>query len=116
MKNFARSIPEETHRRERFVTCHEDLFDCAPDNRTDEQECLAAAEQASQSGQSSAGLLRHREREILRMRAGLDGGNPAMTLEKIGEKIGITKERVRQLNLRIMKKLKDIARDQHMDL
>ena len=28
-----------------------------------------------------------------------------MTLEKIGEKLGITKERVRQLNVRAMRKL-----------
>jgi DNA-directed RNA polymerase sigma subunit (sigma70/sigma32) len=32
-----------------------------------------------------------------------------MTLEKIGEKLGITKERVRQLNVRAMKKLRTLA-------
>src|SRR6266700_3847914 len=41
IKNFARSIPEEKHRRERFVTGTDDLFASAPDSRTDEQECLA---------------------------------------------------------------------------
>src|SRR5262249_8761012 len=46
MKNFARSIPEELHRKERYVTGHEDLLDAAPDSRTDEQECLASTEQA----------------------------------------------------------------------
>src|SRR5262249_21783063 len=30
MKNFARSIPEEKHRRERYVTGHEELFEVAP--------------------------------------------------------------------------------------
>jgi DNA-directed RNA polymerase sigma subunit (sigma70/sigma32) len=35
MKNFARSIPEEQHRRERYVTGHEELFEAAQDNRTD---------------------------------------------------------------------------------
>src|SRR5262249_12259968 len=38
MKNFARSIPEEKHRRERFVTGHEDVFEAAPDSRSDEHE------------------------------------------------------------------------------
>jgi transposase-like protein len=47
MKNFARSIPEERNRRERYVTGHEDLFEVAPDTRTDEQECLATVEQAA---------------------------------------------------------------------
>src|SRR5204862_7396868 len=47
MKNFARSIPEELHRKERYVTGHEDLLDAAPDSRTDEQACLASTEQAA---------------------------------------------------------------------
>src|SRR5262249_33154192 len=45
-KNFARSIPEEKHRRERYLTGHEELFEAAPDTRTAEQECLASPEQA----------------------------------------------------------------------
>jgi DNA-directed RNA polymerase sigma subunit (sigma70/sigma32) len=50
------------------------------------------------------------------MRAGLDGGQKQMTLEEIGHQIGITKERVRQLHVRIMKKLRDIAEAQHMEI
>ncbi len=109
MKNFARSIPEEKHRRERYVTGAEELFDIAPDNRTDEQECLASAEQASFKVNRLLEYLDPREREIIRMRAGLDSNAEAMTLEKIGEKLGITKERVRQLNVRAMKKLRSLA-------
>src|SRR5439155_24278852 len=103
MKNFARSIPEEKNRRERYVTGNEEFFDIAPDNRTDEQEYLASAEQATSKVNRLLEYLDPREREIIRMRAGLDG-HENMTLEKIGEKLGITKERVRQLNVRLMKK------------
>ena len=39
-----------------------------------------------------------------------------MTLEEIGQQFGITKERVRQLNARAMKKLKEIVKDQHLDM
>jgi RNA polymerase sigma factor (sigma-70 family) len=116
MKNFARSIPEEKHRRERYVTGHEELFDAAPDNRTDEQECLASAEQASHKVNRLLALLEPREREIIRMRAGLDSGSEGMTLEKIGEKLGITKERVRQLNVRAMKKMRTLAEMQKDEL
>ena len=35
-----------------------------------------------------------------------------MTLEKIGEKLGITKERVRQTNVKAMKKLRSLV-EQH---
>ncbi len=116
MKNFARSIPEEKHRRERYVTGHEELFEVAPDTRTDEQECLASAEQATHKVNRLLDLLDPREREIIRMRAGLDNNSEGMTLEKIGEKLGITKERVRQLNVRAMKKMRSVAETQKDDL
>jgi RNA polymerase sigma factor (sigma-70 family) len=116
MKNFARSIPEEKHRRERYVTGTDDVFASAPDSRTDEQECLATAEQASHRVNRLLEYLEPREREIIRLRAGLDDNNAkGMTLEEIGQRLGITKERVRQLNVRIMNKLRTIARDQKMD-
>src|SRR6202035_716483 len=38
MKNFARTIPDEKHRRERFVTGHDEVFEVTPDTRTDEHE------------------------------------------------------------------------------
>jgi RNA polymerase primary sigma factor len=115
MKNFARSIPEERHRRERYVTGHEQLFETAPDTRTDEHEVLAVAEQASHKVNRLLEYLDPRERQIIRMRAGLDDGE-ARTLEKIGEQLGITKERVRQLNVRAMKKLRHLAEEQKEEL
>ncbi|MGP0064285.1 MAG: sigma-70 family RNA polymerase sigma factor, partial [Isosphaeraceae bacterium] len=42
MKNFARTIPEENYRRDRFVTGHEEMFEAAADNRTDEHEYESA--------------------------------------------------------------------------
>jgi len=108
MKNFARSIPEEKHHKERYVTGREELFDTAPDNRTDEQELLHTAEQATHRVNRLLEHLTPRDREIVRLRAGLDGSEPK-TLEEIGNQLGITKERVRQLNVRIMKQLRNIA-------
>jgi RNA polymerase sigma factor (sigma-70 family) len=109
MKNFARSIPDEKNRRERFVTGNDEVFDAAEDKRTDEGEVVAAAEQATAKVNRLLEYLEPREREIIRMRAGLSDGAESMTLEKIGEKLGITKERVRQLNVRAMKKLRTIV-------
>jgi RNA polymerase primary sigma factor len=115
MKNYARSIPEEKRRRERYVTGHEELFEISADTRSDEQECLAAAEQNSHRINRLLESLDDRERQIIRMRAGLDNSE-GMTLEEIGQQLGITKERVRQLNVRIMNKLRTIARDQKFEL
>jgi len=114
MKNFARSIPEEKRRRERYVTGQEELFEIAPDTRSDEQECLAAAEQNSHRVNRLLDYLDVRERQIIRMRAGLDNSE-GMTLEEIGQELGITKERVRQLNVRIMNKLRIIAREKQLE-
>lgn len=116
MKNFARTIPDEKHRRERFVTGHSEVFDVAPDNRSDEHEIVANKERASSSVNKLLDQLEPREREIIRMRAGLDSHAKGMTLEEIGQQFGITKERVRQLNARAMKKLRSIAEKQDMDL
>jgi RNA polymerase sigma factor (sigma-70 family) len=115
MKNFARSIPDERHHQERYVTGHEDLFDAATDNRSDEQEAVATAEQAKTRVNRLLDQLDPRDREIIRLRMGMDDGE-GLTLEQIGQRLGITKERVRQLNVRAMKKLRDMATEQKMDL
>jgi RNA polymerase sigma factor (sigma-70 family) len=114
MKNFARSIPEEKTRKERYVTGRDELFDVAPDTRTDEHELLSTAEQATFRVNRLLEHLSPRDREIVRLRAGLDGSEPK-TLEQIGNQLGITKERVRQLNVRIMKQLRDLAGDHPAD-
>jgi RNA polymerase primary sigma factor len=50
--------------------------------------------------------LSEREQLILRMRYGL-GGNEEHTLEQIGQSLGLSRERVRQLEARALKKLRD---------
>src|SRR5438067_9512163 len=95
MKNFARSIPEEKHHRERYVTGHEEIFEAAPDTRTNEQEVLHSQEQKVHQVNRLLQYLEPREQQIIRMRAGLDDGTKSMTLEEIGQQLGITKERVR---------------------
>jgi RNA polymerase primary sigma factor len=114
MRKFARTIPDEIHRRERFVTGQEKLFEIAPDTRTDEHEILTTQERATRCVNRLLQYLEPREREIIRMRAGLDAD--PRTLEEIGQQFGITKERVRQLNDRAMKKLRVLSEQQDPDL
>jgi RNA polymerase sigma factor (sigma-70 family) len=116
MKNFARSIPEEKRRRERYVTGHEEMFEVAPDTRSDEQEMVSSVEQSKHRVNRLLEYLEPREQQIIRMRAGLDDYSEGMTLEEIGQQLGITKERVRQLNVRIMNKLRTIAKEQKIDM
>lgn len=49
--------------------------------------------------------LTPRERDVVRMRFGLDDGY-AHTLEEVGQRFAVTRERVRQIELRALKKLR----------
>lgn len=52
------------------------------------------------------GILTDRERNILTLRFGLDGGNP-MTLEEVGCIVNRTRERVRQIEAKALRKLRN---------
>ena len=54
-------------------------------------------------------VLDDRERKIIMSRFGLDGGN-ARTLEEVGEKFGVTRERIRQLQNIALAKLRRALR------
>jgi RNA polymerase primary sigma factor len=114
MKNFARSIPDEKTHKQRYMTGHDELFDAKADVRTDEQEVLAAADAARARVNRLLDHLDARTREVIRMRTGLDGSEE-MTLEQIGQHFGITKERVRQINVRGMKQLREWAAKENVD-
>ena len=115
MKNFARSIPDEKTHKQRYVTGHEDVFDAKADVRTDEQEVLAAADAARARVNRLLEHLDSRTREVIKKRMGLDG-SAEMTLEQIGQHFGITKERVRQINVRGMKQLREWAAKENVDV
>jgi RNA polymerase primary sigma factor len=51
--------------------------------------------------------LTPRERKILYLYYGLDQGSEAMTLEKIGALMGVTRERIRQIRERAFEKLRE---------
>ena len=51
------------------------------------------------------GTLSDREARVLKMRFGL-AGNKMMTLEEVGRKFGVTRERIRQIEAKALRKLK----------
>ena len=59
------------------------------------------------------GALTAREQLILRLRYGL-GGEEEHTLEQIGQSLGLSRERVRQLEARALKKLRETAPAQNL--
>jgi RNA polymerase primary sigma factor len=115
MKNFSRSIPEENQRRERFMTGHDALFESAPDNRSDQYERESGHRRSQAIVQGMLGRLNERERRILISRFGI-GGADEQTLEQLGRELGVTKERIRQIESRAQEKLRKIAIEERIDL
>ncbi|WP_422928801.1 sigma-70 family RNA polymerase sigma factor [Singulisphaera sp. PoT] len=115
MRNFIRSIPEEKHRRDRFVTGHEEMFEAAADTRTDEHEYESAQKRNQAAVKGLLSKLSDRERKIIASRYGLEGA-VEQTLEQLGQELGVTKERVRQIESRAQEKLRKFAMEDRLEL
>lgn len=77
------------------------------DNSLDPRELLEKADMAEHIEEWFAQLT-ERQREVLSRRFGLYGHDEG-TLEEVGEAVGLTRERVRQIQLEAIKKLHDIV-------
>ncbi|MCG3136972.1 MAG: RNA polymerase sigma factor RpoD [Phycisphaerae bacterium] len=108
MKNFARTIPEERGRYQRYVTGQEELLEAAADHRAAEEN--APVENDSLRSVLRAGIaqLDEREQAILTAHYGLNQPQSAVTLEQLGERFGVTKERIRQIEKRALVKLRSL--------
>lgn len=61
----------------------------------------------------SMAFLTQKERDVLRYRFGLDGGYP-MTLEEVGQIYHVTRERIRQIESKALRKLKSPTRSKEL--
>ena len=59
--------------------------------------------------------LKEREARILRMYFGIGSGR-TQTLEAIGQELGLTRERIRQIKEKALQKLRNVARDRELEL
>lgn len=82
------------------------LTEGLPDRRTPAPDEWLLNESQQERVLALLGALDERESTILRMRYGLDGGEP-MTLKDIGAKIRLTRERVRQIEGEALRKIKE---------
>jgi RNA polymerase sigma factor (sigma-70 family) len=77
-----------------------DQSDRGPEELTHERLLKQEAER------TLADILTEREKLVLQMRFGLGDGH-VYPLEKIGERLGLTRERVRQIEAQALRKLRD---------
>lgn len=116
MKNFARSIPSEFKYRDRFRTMDEELLEAQRDERGN--PFLAESSQRRRQREVGRILNRldEREQKIISARFGLTKGSEPLTLKEVGQEMGVTKERIRQLEARAMNKLRAAAHEAKLDL
>ena len=84
------------------------VYDLIPDQSADQPETLTADRARASELMVALGKLQPRQRRVVVERFGLDGVRPR-TLEEVGTNLGITRERVRQLEARALRELRAFA-------
>ena len=84
--------------------------DLIEDMNTDRPELTTAESMRHRELVSALDSLNPRMRKVVTLRFGLDGQKP-QTLEEVGSGLGITRERVRQLESRALRELRSVAPD-----
>ncbi len=115
MKNFARSIPDEFKHRDRFRTSSEELFMGQEDDRANPYAEESEHRQRVRQVNRILDRLDEREQKIIMARFGLGPREEPLTLKEVGEVMGVTKERVRQLEARALLKLREAATDERIE-
>jgi RNA polymerase sigma factor (sigma-70 family) len=117
MRDLGRKLSQRRRdgSRARPLNVHEETLAEVSDPRSDEREQQSARKNAETVVTRLLGCLSDRERRILVKRYGLDGAGER-TLDQIGRELHVTKERVRQIEVRAKTKLQKYARSQKLEL
>ena len=89
------------------------LGDFIPDEETAGPVDAASRQLLREQMQTALGVLSEREREVLERRYGLLDGR-ARTLEEVGREFRVTRERIRQIEARALRKLRHPSRSRQL--
>jgi RNA polymerase primary sigma factor len=89
------------------------LGDFIEDETMPEPVDAAARELLREQVQSALSVLTERERQVLEMRFGLRDGKD-YTLEEVGKYFNVTRERIRQIEAKALRKLRHPTRSRHL--
>jgi RNA polymerase primary sigma factor len=90
------------------------LLDYLPDTQNPGPDAETFEHALTQSIEEVLTTLKEREAKILRLYFGLDRPEP-MTLEEIGARLGITRERVRQIKEKALSRLRHVSRSKSLE-
>ncbi len=83
------------------------VIDGIPDDHSQAPDASLQDEDIRNNIEHWLGLLSDKQREVLSRRFGLSGYD-IFTLEEVGDELGVTRERVRQIQLEALKRLREI--------
>ena len=89
------------------------LGDFIEDNSIDSPDEAATEENLQEATDDILGSLTAREAKVLRMRFGI-GMNTDHTLEEVGKQFDVTRERIRQIEAKALRKLRHPTRSSHL--
>lgn len=112
---LVRAVQTQHQRQVHFHLNQDEALAGATDPHTQAPESADLDEQRQAAVAKLLARLGDRERRILIGRYGL-GGSDEQTLTELGQELGITRERVRQIEARAHDKLRGLARSQEIDL
>lgn len=110
-KNNARHFADDVRRRIRFQTSQDEVLAGSPQEHFDPLHAERAQRERASQIAKILKRLDERDRRIIAGRFGLAGNEEAKTLKEVGAEMGVSKERVRQLERRAMQRLRDLARE-----
>ncbi len=92
-----------------------EILDLIPDSKNGSPDIILSDSEIMGRLHSLISLLSNRERDVLEMRFGLNG-RKELTLEQVGLKLGCTRERVRQIQNKAIRKLKDVVKNNQAEI
>jgi RNA polymerase primary sigma factor len=108
-------ISQEPMSLETPIGAEEDSYlgDFIKDETMPEPDDAASAQLLREQLRSILNSLNHRERQVLEMRFGLKDGQ-SHTLEEVGQAFGVTRERIRQIEAKALRKLRHPLRSRKL--
>ncbi len=110
--NYARAYANQRRHTDRFRTSQDEVLTSRCDYRADPYARETTHSHAKVLVAKILEQLDPRERQIVARRFGLGPSRERKTLQQVGDELGVSKERIRQIEVRAINKLREAAIDE----